>query len=116
METSFLIFVISILILTYPIIYIIVDLSVGTFTNKYNKYIIYEHYDKKNSDVKCYSADVAKYMLFKVIPIYTKYSSMCADKNDVYWYSKEKLLQKLNKDFLFESREKTTKIITRRID
>jgi hypothetical protein len=55
-------------------------------------------------------------MLFKIIPIYTKYTSMYADKNDVYWYSKEKLLQKLNKDFLLESRKKTTKIITRRID
>ena len=116
MET-FLIFVILTLILTYLMIYIIIDLSVGTFTNKYNKYIIYEHYDENNPLVKWYSAEVSNYKLFLFIPIYTNFYSLFSDKDLIYFNSKEKLLKELNEKFEYEEkkRKKKSNIITRKI-
>ena len=87
---------------------------------KYNKYIIYEHYDKNNPSVKWYSAEVANLKIFWCIPIYTQYRSLfSSDKNGIYWNSKENLLNELNKDFEFEDRkrnEKNRKIITHKIN
>lgn len=117
METGFLIFsiVIIILFLLFPICNSILEFISGTYDNKYNKYIIYEHYDENNPLVKWYSAEVSNYKLFWFIPIYTNFNSLFSDKDLIYFNSKEKLLKELNEKFEREEKKKKSKIITRKI-
>ena len=119
MPTGFLIssIVITIVFLFFPIYNSILEFISGTYDNKYNKYIIYEHYDENNPLVKWYSAEVSNYKLFWFIPIYTNYNSFSSDKDLIYFNSKEKLLKELNEKFEYEEkkRKKKSKIITRKI-
>lgn len=120
METGLLIssIVIIIVFLFFPICNSILEFISGTYNNKYNKYIIYEHYDENNPLVKWYSAEVSNYKLFWLIPIYTNFYSLFSDKDLIYFNSKEKLLKELNEKFEYEEKKrnkKNSKIITRKI-
>lgn len=119
MTTGFLIslIVITIVLLFFPVYDSILEFISGTYENKYNKYIIYEHYDENNPLVKWYSAEVSNYKLFWLIPIYTNFYSLFSDKDLIYFNSKEKLLKELNEKFEYEEkkRKKKSKIITRKI-
>ena len=110
--------VITIVFLFFPIYNSILEFISGTYDNKYNKYIIYEHYDENNPLVKWYSAEVSNYKLFWFIPIYTNFNSLFSDKDLIYFNSKEKLVKELNEKFEYEEKKRKkeqTKIITRKI-
>jgi hypothetical protein len=89
--------------------------------NKYGKYKIFEHYDENNPSIKWYSAEVVSMMLFGIIPVYSEYGSICAnkDRTDLFnWNSKESLIINLHRDYEFQKRKKeksNRKIITKRI-
>ena len=104
-------------LLFFPMYDSFLEFISGSYDNKYNKYIIYEHYDENNPLVKWYSAEVSNYKLFWFIPIYTNFYSLFSDKDLIYFYSKEKLLKELNEKFEYEEkkRKKKSKIITRKI-
>lgn len=110
--------VITIVFLFFLIYHSILEFISGTYDNKYNKYIIYEHYDENNPLVKWYSAEVSNYKLFWFIPIYTDFNSLFSDKDLIYFNSKEKLVKELNEKFEYEEKKrnkKKSKIITRKI-
>lgn len=91
------------------------------WNNKYGKYKIFEHYEENNPSIKWYSAEVVSMMLFGIIPIYSEYASVRAnkDKRDVSnWSSKESLIINLHRDYEFQkskSEKYNRKIITKRI-
>ena len=121
MTTGFLIslIVITTVLLFFPVYDSILEFISGTYENKYNKYIIYEHYDENNPLVKWYSAEVSNYKLFWLIPIYTNFNSLFSDKDLIYFNSKEKLLKELNEKFEYEEKKRKkekSKIITRKLN
>lgn len=91
------------------------------WNNKYGKYKIFEHYDDNNPSIKWYSAEVVSMMLFGIIPIYSEYGSICANKNRIdltNWSSKESLIMNLHYDYEFQkskNEKSKRKIITKRI-
>ena len=89
------------------------------WNNKYGKYKIFEHYEENNPSIKWYSAEVVSMMLFGIIPIYSEYASINAnkDRRDVSnWNSKESLIINLHNDYKFQkskNEKSNRKIITK---